>query len=138
MNDLMEDGEDTTMARRLRAVFSFDRSWGVTLLYLSNVKVNTGLRIAALKRSRSTPAEKSSKAGGTTSSMRVLELASNIASNGPTTVVLPAPMIICRLQQSREVDLQWRSGTESQWVQTGCHESAARKEISRKEVGCIH
>ena len=98
MKDFIEEGDDTTIARRLRAVFNLDSSCGVTLLYRSNENVNTGLRIAALNRSLKTPAEKSNNAGGTTSSMRVLEFASNMARRGPTTVVLPAPMIICKKQ----------------------------------------
>mmetsp|Transcript_4999 Transcript_4999/g.11413 ORF Transcript_4999/g.11413 Transcript_4999/m.11413 type:complete len:294 (-) Transcript_4999:3639-4520(-) len=94
MNDLMLEGVDTTTARMMRAVCSLHSSAGVTSLYLSKLKVNTGLRMPAEKRSRRTPAEKSSRAGGTTSITIVVALATSIATNGPTTVVLPAPMII--------------------------------------------
>lgn len=66
----------------------------LTLEYLSNWKVKTGLRMAALNRSLNTPAEKYKSAGGTTSNTRVRALAINIARRGPTTVVLPAPIII--------------------------------------------
>ena len=75
-------------------VLSLESSMGVTVLYRSKLKVNTGFRSPALKRSLKMPAEKSSSAGGTTSNIRVDLFANNMARSGPTTVVLPAPMII--------------------------------------------
>ena len=94
MNDLTDEGVDTTTARRFRAVSSLETSSGVILLYLSKEKVKIGLRIPAQNLSRSIPALKSSSAAGTTSIISVSLLLKSIASKGPITVVLPAPIII--------------------------------------------
>ena len=85
INDFIAVGDATTTARRLRAVCSLSSNSGVTFLYRSNEKVNTGLRTAEPNLSRSTLAEKSKRAGGTTSKISVSESDRSIASRGPTT-----------------------------------------------------
>ena len=94
MKDLIDDGEETTIALRFLAVFNFDNNCVVTFVYRSNENVKIGFFIAVENLSRNTPAEKSNRAGGTTSNINVFEFARSIESKGPTTVVLPAPMII--------------------------------------------
>ena len=61
----------------------------------SKVRVYIRLCMIELKVERITDRENSSKAGGTTWTIRFLPSPSNRVSRGQTTVVLPAPMIIC-------------------------------------------
>mmetsp|Transcript_16083 Transcript_16083/g.35100 ORF Transcript_16083/g.35100 Transcript_16083/m.35100 type:complete len:211 (+) Transcript_16083:948-1580(+) len=137
MKDFTAEGVETTTARRYRAVCSLHSSAGVTSLYLSKLKVNTGLRMPAENRSRRTPAEKSSRAGGTTSATIVSAPATSMATSGPTTVVLPAPMIIwwqtdvpAAISASRRrtrVTWDWRS--TSPWLNSNSRKRGSTSKV---------